>query len=81
MKNIDQKYHRQSIISDYCNQIIHRRDQRTGCNCRINMDLVEEHRDDRTYKPEITIATTREIPTHPEIRNADIQAYFLNRWM
>lgn len=50
MKNIDQKYHRQSIISDYCNQIIHRRDQRTGCNCRINMDLVEEHRDDRTYK-------------------------------
>ena len=50
MKNIDQEYHCQSIVGDYGHQIIDRCNEWSGSNRRINMDLVEEHRNDSSNK-------------------------------
>lgn len=46
MEHINQKYHCQSIVGYDCDQVIYGRDQRTGSNSRVNVDLVEKHRDD-----------------------------------
>ena len=50
MKKIDQEYHCQSVVGDHGNQIIDRCNEWTGSNRRINMDLVEEHRNDSSDK-------------------------------
>ena len=44
----DQQYADQPIICHDCHEIVYRRDQRTGSDRRIDFDLVEKHRDDRT---------------------------------
>ena len=67
---MDQKQPCESIVSDNGNQIIDGCNQRTGSNCRINFDLVEKHWDQSATILEITMATIRENPTQPEIKNA-----------
>ena len=44
MKHIHQQNLCQSIISHNRYQIIHRRDKRTRRNCRVNLQLVKQHR-------------------------------------
>ena len=67
---MDQKQPCESIVSDNGNQIIDGCNQRTGSNCRINFDLVENIGIKVPTILEITMATIRENPTQPEIKNA-----------
>ena len=39
MQQIDQEQHRKTIINNDRNKVVHRRDQRTGSDRRINIDL------------------------------------------
>ena len=70
MQYMDQQQPCKSVVSNNGNQIVDSCDQRTGSNCRIDFDLVKEHRDQCADMLEITMATIRENPTQPEIRNA-----------
>ena len=45
MQYMDQQKPCKSVVSDNGNQIVDGSDQRTGSNCRIDLDLVEKHRD------------------------------------
>ncbi len=38
------------VVCHYRHQIIDRRDERSGCNGRINMNFVEKHRDQRSHQ-------------------------------
>ena len=50
VKKFDQEDPCTAVICDNGNQIIDRRDKRSGCNGRVHLDLMEEHRDQRTYQ-------------------------------
>ena len=45
MQYMDQQQPCKSVVSNNGNQIVDSCDQRTGSNCRIDFDLVKEHRD------------------------------------
>ena len=61
MEHIHQKQQGQSIVGHHGHQIVDRRDQRAGGHRRI--DVVPT-------RLEITMATTSDTPTQPEIRKA-----------
>ena len=73
MEHIHQKQQGQSIVGHHGHQIVDRRDQRAGGHRRIDVDLFEEQRNagaDVPTRLEITMATTSDTPTQPEIRKA-----------
>ena len=47
---LDQKEPRKSVVCHHRHQIVDRRDERSGCNGRVDMDLVEKHRDQRSHQ-------------------------------
>ena len=47
---LDQKEPRKPVVCHYRHQIVDRRDERSGCNGRINMNFVEKHRDQRSHQ-------------------------------
>ena len=50
VQHLDQKEPRKPVVCHYRHQIIDRRDERSGCNGRINMNFVEKHRDQRSHQ-------------------------------
>ena len=47
VEQIDQHDHGKAIVDHNGHQIVDRGDQRAGSNRRVDMDLVEQHRDQR----------------------------------
>ena len=47
---LNQKEPCKSVVCHHRHQIVDRRDERPGCNGRINMDLVEKHRDQCSHQ-------------------------------
>ena len=47
VEQIDQHDHSKAIVDHDRHQIVDRGDQRAGSNSRVDMDLVEQHRDQR----------------------------------
>ena len=50
VQHLDQKEPCKPVVCHYRHQIIDRRDERSGCNGRINMNFVEKHRDQRSHQ-------------------------------
>ena len=70
MEHIHQKQQGQSIVGHHGHQIVDRRDQWAGGHRRIDVDLMKQHGNHRPTRLEITMATTSDTPTQPEIRKA-----------
>ena len=49
VEQIDQHDHGKAIVDHDRHQIVDRGDQRAGSNGRVDMDLVEQHRDQRAH--------------------------------
>ena len=50
MEGLNQKDPCQTIIRNNSHQIIYRCDQRTGCYCRVYLDLMEKHRNQSSHQ-------------------------------
>ena len=50
VEQIDQHDHGKAIVDHDRHQIVDRGDQRAGSNGRVDMDLVEQHRDQRAHQ-------------------------------
>ena len=48
MQYMDQQQPCKSVVSNNGNQIVDRRNQRTGRNCRVYLDFMEQDRHERT---------------------------------
>ena len=73
VEQIDQHDHGKAIVDHNGHQIVDRGDQRAGSNRRVDMDLVEQHRDQRATRLEMTMDTISDSPTQPDSKKAEVQ--------
>ena len=47
--DIDEQEPADSVVAAYCDQVVYSRDKGTGCYRRVDLDALEEQRDQRAY--------------------------------
>ena len=50
MENIDQDDHGKAIVDDHGNEVVDGGDERAGSHGGVDVDLMEQHRDDRAHQ-------------------------------
>ena len=73
MQYMDQQQPCKSVVSNNGNQIVDSCDQRTGSNCRVNMDFLKNNGMQVPTALEISIARSRDKPMHPDTAYANIR--------
>lgn len=75
MKHSDQQNTTQSIVSYNCNKVVDGRNKWSGCYRRVDIDLLEEQRNQCTHRTRNTIATIRDRPIQPDTAYANVQVF------